>query len=578
MSISDTTVNPIVVGVGQNITPFSAIKVSDPLQVTETLSVTLAPLSYYYPPTTDYGTLTDPLGGGTFDANTHTFTESAIVTGTPTPATQILSRLIYTPPTLSDGSGITIGATVSVNNAADPAGPLSLVVVTPPAITGTVANEPVASGSTIHPFATIQVMDANFGYSAKTTATITLTDGGAPTDADGILTGNGLSKSGIGIYTIGPNNYYSLGNYLQSLLFTPTAVASGGTRTTAFELNVNDTGAKLSADDKTTSVLAIGPTTPRMPPLIAGTSDEQTVAPGNAISPFNGVTISDTNANPLDSATLTVNGGGTLSGIGLTVGPPGVYTIGASSPSQLTNILNKITFNPPPLGGQPSVTSSIALNVADEGLASSTKIAITEVAPPPPPPPPAHNFTITDETTGKQSFAAGDAYTGPVAGLDREIILITTNNLNITSNFPNVFIHSGAGTDALDVSTANGNNILDGSTGSNFLTGGNGTDTFFVDDRAAPADIWSTVNNFHAGDAATIWGVTAQDFGLNWVDGQGAAGFTGLTLHATAAGIPTASLTLVGYTQGDLDNGRLSVLFGSDSASGSAYMFVHGNS
>jgi hypothetical protein len=51
-----------------------------------------------------------------------------------------------------------------------------------------------------------------------------------------------------------------------------------------------------------------------------------------------------------------------------------------------------------------------------------------------------------------------------------------------------------------------------------------------------------------------------------------------LTLHATAAGIPTASLTLVGYTQDDLDNGRLSVLFGSDSASGSAYMFVHGNS
>ena len=83
--------------------------------------------------------------------------------------------------------------------------------------------------------------------------------------------------------------------------------------------------------------------------------------------------------------------------------------------------------------------------------------------------------------------------------------------------------------------------------------------------------------NFHAGDAATIWGVTPQDFSLAWADGQGAAGYTGLTLHAAASGQPTASLTLAGYTQADLTNGRLSVSFGTDSASGSAYMYVHGN-
>jgi serralysin len=75
--------------------------------------------------------------------------------------------------------------------------------------------------------------------------------------------------------------------------------------------------------------------------------------------------------------------------------------------------------------------------------------------------------------------------------------------------------------------------VLDGGTGSNFLSGGSGTDTFFVDDRSASADIWSTVSGFHAGDAATIWGVAPQDFGLAWMDGQGTPGFTGLTLHAT---------------------------------------------
>jgi hypothetical protein len=180
-----------------------------------------------------------------------------------------------------------------------------------------------------------------------------------------------------------------------------------------------------------------------------------------------------------------------------------------------------------------------------------------------------------DTTTGQPLPIVAKAYTGPVAGLQNEYINVTSHNLNIAAATPNWFIHTGSGDDAIAVSS--GINVLDGGTGSNFMTGGSGTDTFFVDDRAATADIWSTVNNFHAGDAATIWGVTAQDFGLAWTDGQGAAGFTGLTLHATAAGKPTASLTLTGYTSADLNNGRLSVSFGTDPASGSAYMYVHGN-
>ncbi len=98
--------------------------------------------------------------------------------------------------------------------------------------------------------------------------------------------------------------------------------------------------------------------------------------------------------------------------------------------------------------------------------------------------------------------------------------------------------------------------MLDGSTGSNFLVGGTGNDTFFVDDRAA-ADIWSTVVNFHAGDAATIFGVT------------------GMTLHAIAAGKPIASITLAGYSKADL-GGRLGVSFRME-ANGDNYMYIKGN-
>jgi Ca2+-binding RTX toxin-like protein len=120
-----------------------------------------------------------------------------------------------------------------------------------------------------------------------------------------------------------------------------------------------------------------------------------------------------------------------------------------------------------------------------------------------------------------------------------------------------------------------GINVLDGGTSSNFLTGGSGSDTFFVDDRSATADIWSTMSNFHSGDAATIFGVTPSSFALNWADGQGATGYTGLTLHATEAGQPTASLTLVGLTTADLSNGRLSVSYGT--TGGSPYAYVHAN-
>jgi len=185
-------------------------------------------------------------------------------------------------------------------------------------------------------------------------------------------------------------------------------------------------------------------------------------------------------------------------------------------------------------------------------------------------------LAVLDTTTGQSVLATAQTYTGPVAGLREQYINITSDSLNISVSTPNWFLHSGGGNDALAANS--GNNVIDGGTGSNFLTGGSGTDTFFVDDRSAPADIWSTVSGFHAGDAATIWGVTPQDFDLTWVDGQGAANFTGLTLHATASGQPTASLTLAGYTSADLSDGRLSVSFGTDPASGSAYMYIHGNS
>ena len=236
------------------------------------------------------------------------------------------------------------------------------------------------------------------------------------------------------------------------------------------------------------------------------------------------------------------------------------------------------SFNVAPSGTLASGTGIFATQVGANIEISTQLTSYTGGLPPPGVSPlgPPNNFTVSDQTTGAAWQAQGAAYTGPVPGLTSDIIIPTADNINVTAQVQNVFIHTGSGEDALDVSEVNGNNVLDGSTGSNFLVGGTGNDTFFVDDRNAPATIWSTVANFHAGDNATVWGVSPSDFGLTWMDGQGAAGSTGLTLTATAAGKPTAMLTLAGLTTADLTNGKLAIAFGTDAASGSDYMLIHG--
>jgi hypothetical protein len=188
-------------------------------------------------------------------------------------------------------------------------------------------------------------------------------------------------------------------------------------------------------------------------------------------------------------------------------------------------------------------------------------------------------FVVYDGTTNSQTNVAGQPYTGPVAGLVYQYIYTGSDNLNVTAGVANTFIHTGGGNDAIDVSHVGGTNVLDGGAGSNFLVGGTGYgsfDTFFVDDRSPPADIWSTVANFHAGDAATIFGISPKGFTTSWVDGQGATGYTGLTLHVTAPGVPTASITLAGYTTADLTNGELTTSFGTE-ADGTPYLYIQAN-
>jgi Ca2+-binding RTX toxin-like protein len=184
-------------------------------------------------------------------------------------------------------------------------------------------------------------------------------------------------------------------------------------------------------------------------------------------------------------------------------------------------------------------------------------------------------FTVLDTTTGATTVSPGSDYTGPVAGLQHQYINVTTDSLNITATAPNVFISSGSGNDALNVSGVNGNNILDGGGGSNFLTGGKGNDTFYLDVRNPANTIFSTIAGFHSGDNATVFGVSLADFTVALFDNIGAPGFTGLAFAFSKAGQPTANLVIAGYSIADLSNGRLSQALGT--TGGTPYLTIHAN-
>ena len=62
----------------------------------------------------------------------------------------------------------------------------------------------------------------NYGYPATNAVNIIITDGGSPTDADGLLTGQGLSKTGVGTYAMLPGVYYNLQYLVRACLSRPT--------------------------------------------------------------------------------------------------------------------------------------------------------------------------------------------------------------------------------------------------------------------------------------------------------------------------------------------------------------------
>jgi hypothetical protein len=312
VTIANATSNPILTTSGKSINAYSGVTVSDTASLTtsETVTITLAQSESnnpgdnfsFYPTAADLGTITDPNGGGAFNPSTETFTETGLVGGDPNFATALLNRLVYHAPTLPAGQGFGTQAQITVTDNA-PIGisgpprasttfgdPVIVGVLSSPMVSPGVPDEPVASGKSLSPFATLAITSPSlsyyyytetltpgsqsstynsvlsYGYSAEDSATITVTDGGNPTDSDGLLTGPGLSKTGAGTYAIAPVYYYNLLSEIRALTFQTAAIPTG--LNPSFQLVVTDSSTGLTTTQApTTSVQIIAGPPPPPPPL-----------------------------------------------------------------------------------------------------------------------------------------------------------------------------------------------------------------------------------------------------------------------------------------------------------------------
>jgi hypothetical protein len=262
-TVITTAVNdpPVVTGTvaGQTttdeatITPLSGVSVSDiDLGQTETVTVTLSSAAN--------GTLSD-VDGGSFNRGTGVYS----VTGTDGAVTTALDALVFTPTTHQVVPGSSVTTTFTIQ-ATDTAGGTSrnsttTVIATavndPPVITGAATGQLINDDQTDRPFSHVIISDPDLG--ANETVTITLNVDEIPSDANGTLSGAGLTKTGTGTYTLTAGTPAAVTAALRSLVFTPAALdlPPDSSAVTDMTVLVSDGVAASPTTDTTTSVAIV---------------------------------------------------------------------------------------------------------------------------------------------------------------------------------------------------------------------------------------------------------------------------------------------------------------------------------
>ena len=127
-------------------------------------------------------------------------------------------------------------------------------------VTGAAAGQQTSDEQPIEPFQTVSINDPNL--SQTDTVTITLSGAqGLNGNANGTLTGAGLTELDSGTYQLAAGSPAQVTAALQSLVFTPTAgqVDAGHKVPTTFTLNITDSAGQYVTDDGTSVTATSAP-------------------------------------------------------------------------------------------------------------------------------------------------------------------------------------------------------------------------------------------------------------------------------------------------------------------------------
>ena len=237
--------------------PFTSVSITDPnANQSETATVSLNAAN---------GSLSDSVGGSV---------SSGVysVSGSVSAVAADLDALVFTPTTHKAGPGTLVSTTVTAA-ISDTAGEKTSLATTvnatavndPPTINGTQAGQTTTDYVALKPFSGVAVTDPDVGVQDSLTITLTgdnsATMGAGAgkaigTDANGTLSGAGLSKTGTGTYTLAAATPASLSAAVDALTFTPAQgeVAAGQSVTTRFALAASQNGAATT--DSSTTVIA----------------------------------------------------------------------------------------------------------------------------------------------------------------------------------------------------------------------------------------------------------------------------------------------------------------------------------
>ena len=237
--------------------PFPGLSVTDPdVGATETATITVA---------------TSPFAGSASDINgllalpssvsgiTLTETRPGIYTlsaASPQLLSQALDALTFTPVSNPAAPGFTLTYMgLSITDGAATTTASNTIEAGAPVISGVAIGQTTADNTPIAPFSHVALTDSPGVNSLSVTIQI-LDASSNPTDANGVLSGAGLTQTGVGTYSLTAGAPDAVSAALDALVFTPTfhQVGSGQSVTTNFLLQVFD-GATTS-DNGDTSVIA----------------------------------------------------------------------------------------------------------------------------------------------------------------------------------------------------------------------------------------------------------------------------------------------------------------------------------